>query len=148
MKTNKHLVILADDDPDDRELFRDAVAEIDAEVRIMILEDGMGLMDYLTAENAKLPDILFLDINMPLKDGFDCLREIRASERLKELCVIMFSTSYGRYDVDKSYDLGADGYIQKPFTQVEMLNVLQRTLETDWKDPCAALDRHSFVIQA
>lgn len=143
-----NLVLLVDDDADDRELFADAIAEIDANVEILILDGGKKLLEFLFAKNQKLPDILFLDINMPVKNGFECLEEIRAHETTKNLCVIMFSTSHGRFDVDKSYALGADGYIQKPFSISEMRNVLKKTLDTDWKDPCTALDRHNFVIQA
>jgi len=148
MKTIKNLVVLADDDVDDRELFQDAVGCIDADVNIVIFENGTKLMEYLNTPNATLPDILFLDINMPKKHGFDCLSEIRANENLQTMCVIMFSTSHGSYDVDKSYSLGADGYIQKPYTQSEMKRILKSTLDTDWKDPCAALHRHNFIIKA
>ena len=143
-----NLVLLVDDDTDDRELFADAIAEIDANVKVLILHGGKQLLDFLFAPDQQLPDILFLDINMPVKNGFECLEEIRAHETTKDICVIMFSTSHGRLDVDKSYSLGADGYIQKPFSLSEMRTILKKTLETDWKDPCAALDRHNFIIQA
>lgn len=145
--SKNNLVLLVDDDADDRELFADAIAEIDAKVKVLILESGKRLMDYLFAPDQNLPDILFLDINMPVKNGFECLEEIRAHETTKNLCVIMFSTSNGQYDVDKSYSLGADGYIQKPFSLAEMRNILKKTLDTDWKDPCAALERHNFILQ-
>jgi CheY-like chemotaxis protein len=143
-----NLVLLIDDDADDRELFADAITEIDTDVKILILESGKQLMDFLLAPNQNLPDILFLDINMPVKNGFECLEEIRANETTRDLCVIMFSTSHGKFDVDKSYSLGADGYIQKPFSLTEMRSVLKKTLDTDWKDPCVALDRHNFVLRA
>ncbi|WP_339922081.1 response regulator [uncultured Cyclobacterium sp.] len=145
---NENLLILADDDSDDCELFQDAITTINVNVRTIIFNGGIQLMNYLNDENAELPDILFLDLNMPIMNGFECLEEIRKNIRLKDICIIIFSTSFNPSDVDKSYALGANGYIQKPYSQSEMKNILKSTLDTDWNDPCSALDNHNFVIQA
>ena len=149
MKTiNNSLLVLADDDPDDCELFQESITALNVNVQTIIFEGGVQLMDYLKDENAELPDILFLDLNMPLKNGFECLKEIRTNVRLKDICVIIFSTSFNPADVNKSYQLGANAYIQKPFSHEEMKKILKNTLDTDWNDPCSALDSHNFVIQA
>ena len=85
---------------------------------------------------------------MPVKNGFECLKEIRSNERLKKICTIIFSTSYNNSDIELSYKLGANAYIQKPFNREEMQNILKNTLDTDWNDPCSALDKHNFVLHA
>jgi len=146
-KSDENLIILADDDPDDCELFQDAITAINVNVRTIIINGGIQLMDYLNDENAELPDILFLDLNMPLMNGFECLEDIRKNVRLRNICVIIFSTSSNPSDIDKSYNLGANAYIQKPLSEREMKDILKNTLDTDWNDPCSALDSHNFVMK-
>lgn len=143
-----NLLVLTDDDPDDCEFFLDTIETINVEIPIRVFNGGDQLMEYLKNVNSKLPDIIFLDLNMPVKNGFECLREIRSINRLKDICTIIFSTSYNSSDIELSYKLGANAYIQKPFNQEEMQNILKNTLDTDWNDPCSALEKHNFVLQA
>jgi CheY-like chemotaxis protein len=82
---------LADDDQDDCEIFRDVINQILPGVTLRILPNGEELMNMLTT--AVKPDILFLDINMPRKDGLDCLLEIRAQRHFSRLPIIIFSSS-------------------------------------------------------
>ena len=94
-------VLLADDDADDCKFFKDALEELSPNTQLTIVGDGDELMNFLNdavrAENFQpLPDVLFLDINMPRKNGFECLEEIKQNEKLKHLSVIMFSTSNSR----------------------------------------------------
>ena len=141
-------IILTDDDEDDCEIFEEAIEEIDDKVQIDTLQHGKALMDYLVDTLNELPDILFLDINMPYKNGYECLEEIRDNPRLKSLCVIIYSTSDSPRDIKKAYDLGADAFIQKPSRYEDLKNVLQKVLETDWRNPCFKLEEHHFVLQA
>tara|TARA_R110002126_G_scaffold166607_1_gene314262 strand:- start:9820 stop:10293 length:474 start_codon:yes stop_codon:yes gene_type:complete len=143
-----NLLVLTDDDPDDCEFFLDTIETINIDIPIQVFNGGDQLMEYLTNINSKLPDIIFLDLNMPVKNGFECLKEIRSNERLKKICTIIFSTSYNNSDIELSYKLGANAYIQKPFNREEMQNILKNTLDTDWNDPCSALDKHNFVLHA
>src|SRR5258705_11979617 len=86
-------ILLAEDDEDDRELFKAALKEVKPEVKVEMVDDGQKLMSYLTSTDEAHPDIIFLDINMPCKDGIQCLKEIRGNKKLDDVPVIMFSTS-------------------------------------------------------
>jgi CheY-like chemotaxis protein len=145
--TPSYHILLADDDPDDQEVFCEAVDSIPYEITIDCFSSGNELIDRLKHWDTTLPDILFLDINMPLKNGFYCLKLIRNTAHLRSLCVIIFSTSANEKDIMKSYELGANGYIQKPANFSELKNMLKKVFDTNWNDPCAALDRLNFVMQ-
>ena len=141
------LILLTDDDEDDREIFQDTLEEVDDQIKLLTLNDGVQLMEYLCANGNRLPDILFLDINMPHKDGHQSLREIRADPRLKDLCVIIYSTSDYPQDVKKAYRTGANGFIQKPSNHKKLKEILQNVIATDWKNPCNTLEELSFVLK-
>ena len=122
-------ILLADDDIDDRSFFEKALKEVSISNHLTTVNDGEQLMKYLADNSEQLPNILFLDLNMPRRTGFECLVEIRENETLKDLTVIIFSTSYPQ---DKSYELGmishlfqlgARVYIRKPtdFNQLKQL---------------------------
>ena len=112
ISSHARFIFLADDDEDDRFLFQEALNEIKVPTRLTTVRDGEQLMTVLAAND--LPDMLFLDLNMPRKDGFQCLVEIRQNERFKQLPVIIFSTSFQPDAVDKLYERGAHYYIRKP----------------------------------
>jgi CheY-like chemotaxis protein len=113
-------ILLADDDKDDRIFFAKALQEISNATEINSVNDGEELMDYLIKNTENKPDIIFLDLNMPRKNGFECLSEIKENIRLKDIYVIIFSTSYPRdiiYENDiikKLLNFGAQDYIRKP----------------------------------
>ena len=92
-------VLLTDDDASDRILFKDAIEQLELNVSLNMLEGGVELMKHLTDKKNVLPDFIFLDLNMPGKNGYECLEEIRADERLKNLCVIIYSTSSKLEDI-------------------------------------------------
>ncbi len=112
-------ILLADDDKDDRYFFMKVLQEISNETDFNTVDDGEKLMDYLTKNLENLPDILFLDLNMPRQNGFECLIDIKGNTKLKDIYVIMFSTSYPRdeiYEIEminRLYKMGAQDYISK-----------------------------------
>ena len=114
MKTTGHHILLAEDDETDRMLFTDAFEELALNTFVSTVANGMELMDYLTKEDTLIPDLLFLDLNMPRKNGLECLREIRASAKLKELPVAIYSTSSAKDDIEQTFLAGANIYIEKP----------------------------------
>ena len=122
-------ILLADDDADDCFFFEKALREIPIAARLTMVNNGERLMDFIYKNLDHLPDVLFLDLNMPRKSGFECLTEIVENVKLKGLPVIMFSTSYTpdpKYEqnmVDVLYKLGAYDYIRKPgdFTKLKEL---------------------------
>ena len=120
-------ILLADDDPDDRFFFNLAVKDLTIPIQLTTVEDGVMLMDYLARHSDKLHDILFLDLNMPRKSGLECLSEIKSNPKLKDLPVIIYSTSLHEDVADILYKNGAHYYIRKTDI-VELKKVLNHTL--------------------
>lgn len=132
-------LLLADDDYDDCFLFEEALSELPTLVRLTTVHDGQELMELLGRKNERLPDLLFLDINMPLKNGLECFEEIRQSERLKTLPIILFSTSFRKDVAHLLHQYGVRHYVQKPsdFTQLTVVVQLALTMlsENNFNDP-------------
>jgi two-component system, response regulator len=136
MKLNGKMIsiLLADDDPDDRKLTRDAFAENRLANELACVEDGEELMDYLQRrgkyaplKDAPLPGLILLDLNMPRKDGREALREIKADAVLRRIPIVVLTTSKAEEDILRSYDLGVNSYVTKPVTfksLVELIKVL------------------------
>lgn len=133
----KELVILmADDDPDDRMMATDALKKARVVNELRCVEDGEALMDYLhnrgeygDTEKHPRPGLILLDLNMPRKDGREALREIKEDEKLRRIPVVILTTSEAEEDMVKTYDLGAASYIRKPVSfeaLVELMQVLGR----------------------
>jgi CheY-like chemotaxis protein len=127
-------ILLADDDTDDRFFFEQALKEIPIANHLTSVHDGDQLMNNLFANSEHLPDVLFLDLSMPRKTGFECLSEIKEHKILKDLHVVMFSTSFPRdldYERDMIkmlYEIGAQDYIRKPSDFTELKQVIQKAL--------------------
>lgn len=142
----RNTVFLADDDDDDVFVFKSALRDIDGDSEFKSFVNGSSLMQYLLEK--ELPDVLFLDINMPVKSGYDCLKEIRNNKKLKDLCVIMYSTSNHARDINLSLELKADAYVQKPSNFNKLKELLKKIMDTDFKDVCHSLSNENFVINA
>ena len=127
-------IILADDDIDDRQFFEKALKEIPIPNHFTTVNDGEQLMNYLHMNSDHLPDILFLDLSMPRKTGFECLSEIKEDEKLKDLPVIMLSTSFPRdnkyeqHIINVLYTIGAMDYIRKPGDYKTLKEDIHKTL--------------------
>lgn len=106
------IVLAVDDDQDDLDLFCESIGQIDPAIITVTIRNGQEALQYLLSD-VGLPDIVFMDINMPVMGGRDCLRIIRSTPELEGLRVIMFSTSRSRKDEEESKKLGAD-FIIKP----------------------------------
>ena len=133
-----NVILMADDDDDDRLLTRDAVAEAGLEGDLHFVENGEELLDYLCRRGkyqhpaaAPRPGLILLDLNMPLKDGREALREIRADPELRRIPVVVLTTSKADTDIGAIYDLGANSFISKPF-QFEALVGVMKSLSQYW----------------
>lgn len=130
---------LADDDPDDCELFSSAIYEIIPSVQLQVLSNGSELLELLNKN--LLPDILFLDLNMPT-NGFDCLKEIRDVRGLKKLPVVVISCSLNPQDMYASYGFGANLYYPKPTSLSSLITGLKELFNMNWNDPYTITSNH------
>lgn len=127
-------ILLADDDSDDCFFFEKALKDLPLKLTLKIVRDGEQLMEYLSLHVKSLPDILFLDLSMPRKTGFECLTEIKEDESLKDLAVVMFTTSFSRdLDYEKEmikmlYGIGAQDFIRKPSDFTDFKEVIHKSL--------------------
>ncbi len=131
-------ILLADDDPDDRMLTRDAFEESRLRNGLEIVEDGEELMDYLyhrgkfAGDAAKpRPGLILLDLNMPRKDGREALKEIKSDPDLRRIPVIVLTTSKAEEDILRTYDLGVNSFVVKPVTFEALVDVL-KTIGKYW----------------
>jgi len=131
-------ILLADDDEDDRKLAQDALAESRLANDLHTVEDGEELMDYLLRRgkyaalaDSPRPGLILLDLNMPKKDGREALREIKADPSLRQIPVVVLTTSKAEEDIYRTYDLGANSFITKP-VMFESLVMVMRELGTYW----------------
>ena len=117
-------ILLVDDDEADQLLFKKALEELEIKPKVNIINNGIELMTYLTKEKVKLPHIIFLDLNMPRKNGLDCLKEIRGNNKLKDISIAIYSTSDNEKDIEETLLNKANIYITKP----DDFNVLKQLL--------------------
>lgn len=122
----KH-IFLAEDDEDDVLLFNQILSEISGEITVTVSVNGVELMNLLK-ETGTLPEIIFLDLNMPLKNGFQCLQEIRNNDAWKGIKIIMYSTSAHPHQIEKAYQSGADLYIQKATNYIDFKELLKKCI--------------------
>jgi CheY-like chemotaxis protein len=131
-------ILMADDDPDDRQLTKEAFAESHLANDLRFVHDGEELLDYLQRrgkyadpDQSPRPGLILLDLNMPKKDGREALREIKADPALRSIRVVVLTTSKAEEDILRTYDLSAASYITKPVTFDGLLDVV-RTLGKYW----------------
>ena len=138
-KMNKMITILmADDDPDDRVLIQEAFEESKLNNHLFYVKDGEELLDYLEQRGkyaapieAPRPDLILLDLNMPKKDGREALKEIKADPELRQIPIVVLTTSHVEEDIYHTYDLGGSSYITKPTTFDGLVEVIQ-SLSSYW----------------
>jgi len=146
---NKPLrILLADDDESDRLLFKEAFAELEIKTTVHTVNNGMQLMDYLTAKDALVPDLIFLDLNMPRKSGLECLKEIRSNEKFKAVPIAIYSTSASEKDIRETFLKGANVYIKKPSDFGTLKQVLAKAVTTTYlyKEPPFTIENFLLKI--
>lgn len=132
-------ILIADDDADDRMFLEQAMRQIGYDQAIRFVEDGEELMDYLlrlgryNELNAPWPNMLILDLNMPRKSGFQALSEIKDNPKLRRLPVVVMTTSSAEEDILKTYNLGVNSFVTKPFNYNRLVEMVG-TLKMYWLD--------------
>ncbi len=119
------IFLLADDDEDDKTLFCEALAEVDPVIKCLTAADGREALTILSGSSAARPGIIFLDINMPVMDGWQCLGHLKGDKDLKDIPVIMYSTSSYQRDIDLALESGALCFLTKPSDYRELRSILR-----------------------
>lgn len=140
-------IILADDDEDDRMFFTDAFEELRIATKIQTFENGVELMNHLNNEDTVLPEIIFLDLNMPKKNGFECLLELKANQKFKEVAIAIYSTSSSEEHVEETFVNGANIYIKKPSDFNALKKVLQDVVTMNWQFQTSGLNKENFLLR-
>ncbi len=139
-------ILLADDDDDDRLFFKDAIEEVKVKTVVNMVKDGVELMDYLNNPDSRLPNLIFLDLNMPRKGGMECLKEIRSNHKLKDLSIAIYSTSGLEKDIEETFIKGANIYIKKPNDFDILKNILAKVITINWQYHTSGLNKENFLL--
>lgn len=144
--TQKH-ILLADDDIDDCDFFKDAIEEIGIPLDLTTVFDGADLMDFLIGKETNYPDVIFLDLNMPRKSGLECIAEIKSSHQLSHIPIIIYSTSLDTTVVNRLFDMGAHHYIQKPGEFSNLKMVIKKAITLFNSNVLQPPSRERFIIK-
>lgn len=125
-------IILADDDKDDQEFFKDALDAAEIPSEVLTVDNGQELINTLKDSAEPKPDIVFIDINMPVKNGKQALAEIKNDQELQDIPAVMLSTSNQPKDIDDAFNTGADLYIQKPHSFSNFILILKKVFTLHW----------------
>lgn len=139
-------ILLADDDEDDRLFFTEAFEEIKINTVIKTVNDGVDLMNHLNQLENQVPHILFLDLNMPLKTGIDCLLEIKQLPHLQDMAIAIYSTSSSEKDIEETFVQGANVYIKKPSDFNTLKKILEDVITINWQYQTSGLNRDNFMF--
>ncbi len=145
---NKFLnLLLADDDEADRMLFKEAFEELTTKTVISTVNNGEQLMDYLNKKEGPVPHLIFLDLNMPRKNGMECLKEIRGNEAFKKISIAIYSTSASENDIKETFLNGANVYIKKPSDFNTLKEILAKVISSAsiYLDPPFNID--NFILR-
>jgi CheY-like chemotaxis protein len=145
---NRKIIFLADDDADDRMFFEDALKEVGIPSDLTLAFDGLELMNNLNAvTEPPPPHIIFLDLNMPKKNGYECLEEIRNTPKYDDIPVVIFSTTASEDAIDKTYLNGANYYICKPRSFQLLVKTIEMILSLDtWQEPQPAKENYLLAF--
>ena len=139
-------ILLADDDEDDRNFFKDALQEIKVKTNVTMVNDGLELMNYLNNPDNLIPNVVFLDLNMPVMSGLDCLIEIRRNKRLRSLAIAIYSTSSSDENIEEAFVKGANIYIKKPNDFSLLKIILEQVVNMNWQYHTSGLKKETFLL--
>lgn len=147
MRKDYTYVVLADDDEDDRLFFTEAFEELKMQTKVDIYKDGVDLMNALNKLDSVLPNILFLDLNMPMKSGLECLKEIKSNQRFKDIAIAIYSTSASEEDIEDTFVNGANIYIKKPNNFNLLKKILSDVVMMNWQYQTNGLNKDNFLLR-
>lgn len=147
MQNDSILITLADDDEDDRLFFTDAFEELKINTIVNTVNNGRELLNFLNHPKTVLPNIIFLDLNMPILNGIDCLKEIKRDEKFKDIAIAIYSTSSSDQDVENTFVLGANIYIKKPSNFNDLKKILSDVVIINWQYHTNDLNKDNFLLR-
>lgn len=147
MQKDYILITLADDDEDDRLFFTDAFDELKINTVVNTFKNGKELLDFLHHPESILPNIIFLDLNMPILNGVDCLKEIKKSAKFNNIAIAIYSTSSSDQDIENTFVLGANIYIKKPSDFNTLKKVLSEVVTINWQYHTSGLNKDNFLLR-
>lgn len=147
MREDYTYVVLADDDEDDRMFFIEAFDELKMQTKVSVYKDGVALMNALNQSDTILPNILFLDLNMPKKSGLECLQEIKCNDRFKDIAIAIYSTSASEEDIEDTFVNGANIYIKKPNNFNILKKILSDVVTINWQYHTNGLNKDNFLLR-
>lgn len=127
---SEYCILIADDDTDDQYMMQQAFSTINLDENVRTVNDGVELLDYLNKRGKYKdtvllqPKVILLDLNMPKKDGRECLKEIKSNSRFNRIPIVIYSTSSNPDDISYAYQHGASSYITKPYSYQELINIM------------------------
>ncbi|MDR7210319.1 response regulator [Flavobacterium piscis] len=140
-------ILLTDDDEDDREFFADAIVDLQLNFPVEFCKNGLELLNRLYDKDLDIPDIIFLDLNMPGMSGFETLQQIREDIRFKNIPVIaIYSTSATSDSIKSTFGLGANAYLVKPVSFEDLKKLLRKVIEMDWGEKSKSSEMESYII--
>jgi len=140
-------ILLTDDDQDDRDFFAEAVQDIHLNFPVEFCQNGLELLKRLYDSTLFIPDIIFLDLNMPVMSGFETLQQIRENILFKNIPVIaIYSTSATEEGVKNTFRLGANAYVVKPTDFNDLKKLVKKVIQMDWKERLKHSKFESFII--
>ncbi len=140
-------ICLADDDEDDRLFFIEAFDELKINTKVSTFNDGVELMNYLNDDDSILPNVLFLDLNMPKKNGVECLLEIKKNEKLNDIAIAIYSTSSSEEHIEETFVNGANIYIKKPNDFEQLKKILSEVVTLNWQYHTSGLNKENFLMR-
>ena len=138
-------ILIADDDSDDASFLAEAIQHILPSAKCVHVRDGIAALRHIKT-NAK-PDLVFLDLNMPLKNGIDCLKDISNLELLPDTPIVIYSTSQNIKDIDQAYKYNASFYIIKPSSFTELCKVISTAIVFLGKPRGERVEKANFVLK-
>ncbi len=141
-------IYLADDDSDDAYLFISAVRDVNPEINVVVAENGSALLEMMKSASTNFPDVIFLDINMPVMNGKDCLQALKQDPAFRNLPVIIYSTASLKREIESTYKLGAHYYFQKPDDYKDLRDFLNNLCNQNSPDISVRPAPANFFITA
>jgi CheY-like chemotaxis protein len=139
-------ITLADHDKVDIENFQEAIEKAHVNADVTIVDNGQELMDNLQDATQPNPDIIFLDMDMPLKDGKECLKEMQNDEGLKDIPTVIYSASNSEKDIDDAFKSGANLYLPKPVFFRNLVRLIKKIFMINWKQTLLNPLRENFLL--